>query len=325
MVVKLQWRDDPDAEAVLKFVAVEWVVKAISFDDIDWVASGTNCARLWNPINAEKVAEYHTAMTQGDVFPRIVVEASAKGFVILGGNQRSAAVKEFPAPWPTVEAYVVRPLTTAQRESCIRGLNSRHGWGSSKEERIEHAVYLVMKHGVATADAAKLMVVAESTINEHVRASTARSRLAQKGIDTSDMTNGALSVISKISDEKLMTKVAKVVLQHKPSKEQTDNVVKAILSAKSPAEAAKTINAFDGELAARVVNESPGNTKQLRRPRREKLFRGMESLSEFLERGNDGTGFSSLDELQCTPADTAKLLPLAQKIVLRFKAILGVK
>jgi len=320
----LKFRDDPDAESVLTYAAVEWVVKDISLDDVDWNESATNCARLWNPLNSEKISEYHTAMSQGDIFPRIVVEATKKGFVVLGGNQRSAAVKEFGKPWPSISAYVVRPLTTSQREIVIRSLNSRHGWGSSKEERIEHAVFLVMKHGVAVVDAAKLMVIGESTINEHIRAATARSRLAQKGVDAASLPTGTLSVISKLADEKTMVRVAKIAIEKRPTKEQTENVVKVLLTARNVAESSKAVSAFDSELSSSIAAE-PKSGKTIRRPRRDRFYRALESLSEFLERGNDGTGFSSLDELQCTAVDSVKLIPLARKISIRLNSILEIK
>jgi hypothetical protein len=47
-------------------------------------------------------------------------------------------------------------------------------------------------------------------------------------------------------------------------------------------------------------------------------------MNEFLERGNAGTGFSSLDELQCTSMDSDRVKMLSAKILIRLKTISGV-
>ena len=129
---ELKTRVDVDAETVLGMVGVEYVVKEISLDEIDWKESSNNCARLWHPLNEERIEEYGRAMALGDVFPMPVVECASSGMVILGGNQRLNAARRLEAGM-LLMAYVVKPLIEVHREMLIRSLNSRHGWGSEKD------------------------------------------------------------------------------------------------------------------------------------------------------------------------------------------------
>jgi hypothetical protein len=164
----VSWRSDPDAETILSLIGSTYCIEDVSFSDIDDAASANNCARMGNPINEEKVEEYEASMRRGDVFPRMVFEKGKKGFVVLGGNQRYAAAKRYGVK--QCSAYVVTPLTENHRQAVIRSLNSRHGWGTDKTERIDHAVYLVRVCGFLQDDAAKLMSVSTGGISMRLRA-----------------------------------------------------------------------------------------------------------------------------------------------------------
>lgn len=313
-------RPDPDAETVLNFVGAEFVVKEITLTEIDWVASANNCARLYEPLKDEKIEDYHQSMVRGDVFPMVVVEASAKGLVILGGNQRISAAKRFDDPGILIGAYVVRPLAEHMRDVVIRSLNSRHGWGSDKEERIIHAVYMVQKHGIAAADAAKLMVVSDSIIHDRIRAENVRADLARKGVDASKMATSSLSALSRVKNERAFVSLAATAISRKATTPQIASIAKAIESARSIGEVNKLIKTFDSELQSSVKAEGKSKS-QMKRPRRERFLRQLEALSHFLERENDGTGFSTFEELQCSGDDIDKVRAMAAKIVIRLKVI----
>jgi len=323
MLSTIEVRLDPDAETVLVFAGVEWVVKVISLEDIDWHESANNCARLWNPLNSSKIEDYKIAMESGDVFPMPVVEAAKSGMIILGGNQRMNAAKAINADM-RLQAYVVRPLLTSQREIVIRSLNARHGWGSEKEERLAHAVFLVRKHGVTTSDAAKLLMVSTSSITMRIRADEAKASLARKGVDASRMSMGGLSAIGSIQDEKHAVTVARIAIEHNATADTIIAAVNRLNSAKSTAEK----SAITKEFQKHLVADNSGKNKPgvVKRPRREKVNRLMDSLASFLDRGNDNGGFTSLDELQCVPdEDSDKLKVLANKIIVRLNMILELR
>lgn len=323
MSSKREWRSDPDAETILRDVAgLPYVIDTISMSDIDWSESANNCARLTDPLNAEKIEDYASGMNRGDVFPRIVVERHKKKdkYVILGGNQRSAALKTIDAA-ALIECYVVDPLTSDERELVIRSLNSRHGWGATKDERIEHAVYLVRKHGMHVETVSRAMVVAPSTIHLHIRAEDERARLAKSGINSSRMARTTLSVLPSVADEALRNAVAKAAIETKASAEKTTSLAAVVSKARSKAAASAAIADF--RKAADTISEikkSKGGA--LKKPRREKALHLLTSLCDFLERGNDGQAFSTLDELSCSvDHDLDNIRVLTAKITSRLNCI----
>jgi hypothetical protein len=316
--VTVRWRPDPDAESVLNYVCVEFEERTIPIEQIDWNESANNCARMLNPLNEEKIEDYATCMKGGDIFPSVVVEQTKVGYVILGGNQRLNAAKRIKAS--SANAYVVRGITSSQRECLIRSLNARHGWGTSKEERIQHALFLVVEQGVSARDAAKLMVVSDASLHRHIRAKEARVSLAKAGIDTSGLSMSHFDALEKVQDEDMQAEIARIASSRGVSSESLKGVVDSVCSSKSRAAMASKIKEWSKELAP-VVS---GKTKAMSSPRRDKFMRLLTSMNEFLERGNAGTGFSNLDELQCTSMDSDRVKMLSAKILIRLKTIAGV-
>ena len=324
MTVTREWRADPDAETILRDLAkLPYVFGTISLSVVDWSESANNCARLTDPLNAEKIEDYATCMNRGDVFPRIVVERHKKKgrYVILGGNQRSAALKSIDAA-ATIDCYIVDPLLSAEREIVIRSLNSRHGWGSTKEERVEHAVFLVRKYGMHVETVARAMVVSDHSILQRIRAEDERARLARNGIDASSMALRGLSTLASIPDESLRNTTAKAAVEAKASGESIAELAAAVSKAKSKAAASVAIAEF--KKAASAISEIKSAKKggKLRKPRREKFLSLITNLADFLERGNDGSAFSTLDELSCSvehDLDNARVL--TAKITSRLQCI----
>jgi hypothetical protein len=318
------WRSDPDAEAILRDIAkLPYVTQLISLDEIDWSESANNCARLTDPLNAEKIEDYATCMRAGDAFPMIVVERHGKKnkYVILGGNQRSAAMKTIDSS-AMIQCYVIDPLTSDERELVIRSLNSRHGWGSTKEERIEHAVFLVRKYGMSVDVVSRAMVVGSSTISLHIRAENERARLAKNGIDSSNMPRTLLSVLPAVADESLRNAVAKASLETKSTAEKTASLAAVVAKAKSKADASLAISDFK-KAADAVVEIKKSRGSLLKKPRREKALYLLTSLCDFLERGNDGHAFSTLDEISCSvDYDLDNIRVLTAKITARLHCII---
>jgi hypothetical protein len=322
----MEWSEDRQAESVLNLVGLSWNIVEINLGDIDWDESANNCARMRNPLNSEKIEEYRTAMSLGDVFPMPVVEITggANGrdrYVILGGNQRCNALKMLHGESASLAVYCVKPLISSDREAVIRSLNSRHGWGTDKSERLEHAVYLVRSCGMLADDAARLMMVSSTNIHRHIRAEDMRRSLAKSGVDANKFPISTLDSIGRIKDESIQLEVAKVAEKFSPSAEQTRLLASKIENEKSAAGRNKALRDWSNEMSSLEKN-NPKGRKTVSRPRREKFLRLLESFSEFLERGNDGECFSTLDELQCNAIkDGDKVKLLCRKIIARLSVI----
>jgi ParB-like chromosome segregation protein Spo0J len=302
MTDKREWRIDPDAETILRDIAkLPFCVDEISLGSIDWVASANNCARLRDPLNAEKIEDYLACFRRGDVFPMIVVERHKKSgkYIILGGNQRMAALKQIDSG-AAVSAYVVDPLTGDERELVIRSLNSRHGWGSTKEERIEHAVFLVRRYGMHVDTVARAMVVSTTAITQRIRSEDERSRLARSGIDASRISQNSLLAISQIQSSELRDDVAKAVVELGANGEQAADIARSVRDARSKADASKKLADCRKSFAVAEKVKTAAGTGRLRKPRRDRFLRMLTQLSDFLDRGNNGEAFSTLDELTCS-------------------------
>ena len=88
-----KWSDDTAAEFVMERNNVNWIVKNIGIEDIDFENSSVNAARLKDPIISDMIIRYQTSLKSGEVLPRIIVEASEKGYFIVGGNHRALAIR----------------------------------------------------------------------------------------------------------------------------------------------------------------------------------------------------------------------------------------
>lgn len=322
---KFSWRQDPDAEKVIRdFANIDFIVEEIPFSEIDWRESANNCARLENPLNAEKIEEYASAFQNGDVFPMPVMERSEKGYIILGGNQRCNALKSLAIDGLVVSAYIVDPLTSANRELIIRSLNSRHGWGSSKQERFEHAVFLVEAKGILASVAARAMMVGESQIKLRLRANKCRQDLLLNGIrdaaDQKKFSPAMLDVIARVTDAARIKQLAAVIADTSPTVDAVSQLVKGVLNAKSQASAQKLVAEAAKEWA--IYGSTMKDSKKSNNKHREIWLRKTGDMEKFLETGNQGAAFSSFDELGLTPADADKAMVVIAKLMARFNCLL---
>jgi len=321
--VEFMFRRDFDAEKVInEFAGITFRVGPVPFTEINWIESANNCARLGNALSHEKIEEYATAFRNGDQFPMVVVERNTTGFIILGGNQRCNALKVLDIKDLVLECYIVEPLTSANRELIIRSLNSRHGWGSEKSERIEHAVYLVEAKGIATEVAARAMMVSESTIVDRIRINKTRQELIEAGLkeasDSRLFSNAHLEAIARVSNSARKMQLAKVVRDTKVKSADVATLATSVQKAKSDAQAQKKIAdaAKDWMQTNELTTLAPKNNT-----RRTTFVRKITDLESFLESGNQGSAFSTFDELGCSAADADKLMVSIAKIKARLECI----
>lgn len=306
----LKFCDDIPAERVMNMVGVEFCTELTKVSSIDWEASRNNCARTTTNVNHEKIDEYRNAIMEGCVFPRPVMQRGNKKHLILGGNQRCLAIKEL-SHIQIIEVYMIDEMSPSQHEGVLRSLNSAHGWGETKDERIAHAVQLVHNEGFTVADAASLMSVSTNSISQHSKAIKARVRLAAAGIDSGGMPLKSLSAVSRLSrpHEK---ELAAAAVKHKMTALQVVDIVKQVQPLNSATAQTKALRKAVRSAASLADPSTSSKSPSVRRPRRTKILHLLNELNTFLERGNaNNSAFSNLDELQITSdieVDTARKL-----------------
>lgn len=334
--MKLSWCPDLTAESNLRRLGVVFDVGMVAFSKLDLKESRVNGARLGDPIRKDLVSDYRQGMLNGDTFPRCIVHPNGKaGWVVLSGVQRTASVEELIKEGqlpkdPQLEVYKLDECDKLLREIIARSSNAVHGGRSDYQERLAHAVYCCRALGMAPQDAAKTFCINVASINQHIRAEKERDSLMRSGVDASRLPVTTLDVISRLPfDSSAKQAVATLTVQHDVPAEKVKTVVTGLKTAKSQQDRTAKIKAFERELAqqARATakpSTSNGTTKAPSRPRRDRLLRMLETMTDFLEHGNDGGSFTTLDQLQFTgDADTARLKTLVGRLQLRWN-VLGV-
>jgi len=321
----------------MRSLNVVWDIKTIPISAIDLRESQINGARIRDPFVPELVEDYKQGFLNGDAFPRLIVWKGAAGYVILSGNQRCKAISELIAEKDVdksvgIECYVVE-TDKMTREIIARSANAAHGGRTTKEERILHAAYCVRSLGMAVTDAAKIFMVSKTTINHHINADNERSSLLKAGVDATRMSVASLSSLAALGhDDKAKTSIASLAVSHDVPADQVKSIVQGIAAEKTLAGRTNRIKEFERSLVAQAratakSHHKNGNGKSISvkapsRPRRDKLLDSMKRLVDFLEHGNDGQSFASLDELQFSGGDDNKQArALADKLKLRLKVL----
>ena len=334
--LKLTWYQDLKAETDLRRMAVSFEIESIPFNKIDLKESQVNGARLGEAIIQSKVEDYMQGFRNGDTFPRPIMHKTATGYVILGGNQRCESIRRLIAEGELpkdvqVEIYLVETKDKFLLEIIARSANVAHGQGSDKAERLAHAIYCVRSLGMRTADAAKQFMVAESTINMHIKAEEQRKDLAAAGVDAHRVPNAVLAPLAKLDfDAGTKQKLGQLVAQHGPTAERTRQVVATMTKETSSQGRNRVLKEFEKEL--HVAAHGNGHTKNGHteserskvplRPRREKAFRLASSLANFLESENGGEPFTTLEEMQISSdADRDRMVKLCNKLTYRLRVL----
>lgn len=335
-MLKLKWIPDLKAETDFREMNIPFAVKEIRFSQINLYESSNNGARLGDTIIANKVTDYAQAMRNENAFLRVVVFLDANyGYILTSGNQRCSAIKELieakylPAD-PMIEVYVLETKDAMLLEAIGRSANCCHGLGSTMEERITHAVYMVRCKGMQLKDAAKLFIVDPSTISRRIKSEEGRKELGAMGIDTTRLPARTLELLTRINhDQQAFRQVGGLVAQHVPSGDRVETIVSRVLKAKSDPDRLKVVQQVEKELSQEA--KEFGKRKKLRtvapkapaRPWRDKLVTTFTKLADFLDFGHDGEAFRKLTDLQvATAADEKTIRELWARLELRMALLL---
>lgn len=336
--MKLSWSKDLKAESDLTRMAVAFEVQDISLAQIDFAESQINGARIGDPIVRHLVDDYKQGMENGDSFPMPVVATSKRRgmYVVLSGNQRTTATKELvdigKVPKTTsIPCYVANTEDTLLREIIARSGNVAHGGRSDRTERLAHAIYCVRSLGLTTLQAAKVFMVSQSVITQHIRADKERDILSESGIDTAPISNSALDQLRLIPDESTKVKLGYLISAHVPSAERVKQVVSTMKQEKSAEGRLKRVKEFEKELAEQahaVSRPSNGQASKVpKRPRRDTLLGMLDRLNSFLEAGPNGRPYTMLREMQFSGgADEKRARHLWSNVRMRMDIVFrGVK
>ena len=152
---------------------------------IDREASLKNQARF-KALDYEHVDEIVCRLIDGEEMPALTGYYDKNGrIVLIDGNHRNEAYvkanEELSFRFTKTDLYIIDNPHGWVVDVLTREANTREGKGPSREERIQHALYIIKIHGMSEAEAEKRQNLPEGTINKIRHAIDVQERLARLG------------------------------------------------------------------------------------------------------------------------------------------------
>ncbi len=258
---------DPRVEQWLTREGVEWhVEKDIPLSMIDWETSLKNQARLGQALIQEHVDELAIAILDGYQLPDTVGYYNKDGkVVVISGNHRVAACKQInelklgnveKLDWYIVETFAWKI------EVLTRVANALEGPGLTKEEKLQHAKYLVTALNYTEVEAAKALGISKSTVGIALQAAEVAERLGKyKFRDTLPLST--LCNIYRIKQDNALVEVAKLIKEAQLSADEAAEVARKIeATAASEKQQRNTLEELRRNYKDRIARTKRGELKQ---------------------------------------------------------------
>jgi len=144
--------------------------------NVDLESSLKNQARLRVPLNEDVVETYAEAMENGAEFPPCVGYMQGKKLIFIDGNHRGAAYSLLDVV--DIPVFIVKNASTDMILKLTYEANVPHGIPNSKEDRLDHAMWLVRSGGHSQRVAATVMNVKAADLQAALSRSEADRRAA---------------------------------------------------------------------------------------------------------------------------------------------------
>lgn len=186
---------NPQAERLLAELGLDWELQRIPITQIDRTASLANQARF-EPVQEALVERYTTALSQGAVFPPIIVGIVNGKYVVADGNHRFLANEAADRDSILVYSFTISrdDFTTLSALANTR-LN---GAENTMSERLAHANDAVNR-GANSVDAAIQFGVTPNALATYRKAEATRLRLTALGMSVSSYAGLSDHALSKIT------------------------------------------------------------------------------------------------------------------------------
>lgn len=237
----------PETEALLDKIGVTWRYDPdVPLHTIDVFAGLANQVRH-EPLDQATVERYADAMSNGDVFPAVILVDDDQR-APLGGNHRVAARRHNDDA--TIAAYLVTG-TPKQLRRIRYADNSTHGLPLTKAERVEHGIAL-MEDGLNQYDAAKAVGVSQPDLSIGRAALDADRRAEAANIaGFPRLSQSVRYQLSMLDEDDVFNEAASLSLDAALSIKHVTQIVAAIRNAE-PVEALRFLGGEREDHAARI-------------------------------------------------------------------------
>lgn len=229
----MKFERSPVIEMWLDLKGVDYEYRELDSDSINRQASRENHARLSGAIIDDHVLKLAEDNDTNAVFPPCIAtkDKTGKKYRLLDGNHRDEANQLNGGT--SLCAYVVETDDNATLDLITRFANrDLNGVGQSREEAMQHALYLQTTYGLSVNAAAKAAGVKVSTFRRHKANDEIRKELFSQRIDANKLSDGAVVQLGKLrANAAVMASAADTALRHglgeKDAKWLADSVLRA--------------------------------------------------------------------------------------------------
>jgi len=232
---RTSWRDDPNAESVMKSIGISFESLTIGLSEIDWNSTDQNPGRLGREYDKETVEDYAHDMSKGDKFPKPVAKLNEKGkYVVLAGVHRARASEL--ANHKEIEIYCVEEMTSREEFLLCIQTNRKEGRRTPKKVAYRQGIYLVQEYEVSIKYAADCVGVSPSTLSKWLKQEETKKHLNTLGFkgDLGQEQLGQLGTLPKFDELLLMS--ADLMNRYNLTSEETKNLVEELKSLRSEAQ-----------------------------------------------------------------------------------------
>jgi hypothetical protein len=243
------------SEDLLRDRAIKYEIRTVQFSDIDLEASARNQARFL-AIHPETVELYAAAMSDGAVFPPIVVTGNKPPYTVADGNHRLRAA--LVSGFDSASMIVITGATAAQKELFTYEANAKHGLPTSLAERVAQGVYLVGL-GNQAVDVAAALGIPERKLWAAVAAKRARQRLERLGVPIGkNWSESTFRRLGSVRSDVVLTPLARLIVGARLSVSEIDPMITRINSFSSEGQAIAYIEDRTKALAPMVTSTAGG-------------------------------------------------------------------
>lgn len=311
----MRWVRDLPAESKMKQLGIAWTIDAEGppTADINFEVSLNNQARIGKRVNDDWVTEIGIAMLDGAEMPMPILEKMKSGWFIWGGIHRTSAAKgigELHVP-----CYLVKITDDRMRDIFPRVLNTVHGHGESREHVLEHAKYLVEKHGFSTKEVSKFCGIKEEWLVVAVRAGGVAVQLDGLGVKAKDFPKTTLIALSPLGvNANVLKATAKLLREEDLAGDRAKQVIDDVKRYNTERQQLDEVSRWRKLLDDRKPKMA--SAPKIERANRSKLIDHLTRLEKFL------SGITKASQLQLDDADAKIAAASWDKIETRMNALM---
>lgn len=316
----MKWTKDPQAEGKMKQLGIAWTVctEGVPTADINMELSLHNQARIGKKVNDDWVLEMAQAAQDGSEFPMPVYQKMKGGHFIWSGIHRTnmaTLIGELKVP-----CYLVNIVDDRMRDIFPRVINTVHGHGESREHVLEHAKYLVEKHGLDTSEVAKMCGLKTEWLWQAVRSGAVANTLNGLGIKGADFPKSILIWMSPLTANSNVLKATAKLLRDEDlagdrAKQVIDDVKKFSTERQQLDEVSRWKKIMD-DRKPKASSAGGNKAPPLTRGNRSKLIDHLTRLEKFL------TGITKASQLQLDDADAKIVIASWDKVERKMNALM---